>query len=326
MNQTAFVTGAGGFIGSHIVETLLNMGWSVKALVHYNSRSQAGWLTPYINTHKGIEIVWGDICDAYQLLNLIKGCDAVFHLAALIGIPYSYQAIESYINTNVVGTLNVLKASLHHKISRFIHTSTSEVYGTAQYQPIDEHHPLQAQSPYAASKIAADKLVESFHFAFNLPTVTIRPFNTYGPRQSARAVIPSIIIQALHSKMIHLGALDPIRDFTFITDTVNGFIAALNADDHVIGQTIQLGTGVALSIDELCSIIFELLGDQFQIVTDPTRIRPEKSEVKALISNNNRAITLLNWSPHVSLKQGLSETIEWIKQHNNLYHSNFYHQ
>ncbi len=321
----AFVTGAGGFIASHLVESLLNQGWQVKALVRYNSRSSWGWLEE-IGRDKtdNLEVILGDVADPYQMQDAMKGCETVFHLAALIGIPYSYEAPASYISTNVNGTLNLLKAAMKNMVGRFIHTSTSEVYGTAQYVPIDEKHPLQGQSPYSASKIAADKLAESFYFSFGLPVVTVRPFNTYGPRQSARAVIPTIISQALKSREIHLGSLDPVRDMTFVDDTVSGFIAAALANDHAVGKVINLGTGTGVSIGELANGIFEILGNDFTIITEDKRIRPEKSEVMRLISNNKLAREIMGWEPKVSLHQGLRQTIEWIKKHQQIYKTGVY--
>jgi len=319
-----FVTGAGGFIASHLVESLLNQGWSVKALVRYNSRSSWGWLEDIRSGQSdNLEVILGDVADPYQMQDAVKGCEVVFHLAALIGIPYSYEAPASYISTNVNGTLNLLEAAMKNGVNRFIHTSTSEVYGTAQYVPIDEKHPLQGQSPYSASKIAGDKLAESFYSSFGLPVVTVRPFNTYGPRQSARAVIPTIISQALKSREIHLGSLDPVRDMTFVDDTVSGFIAAALSEDTV-GKVINLGTGKGVSIGELAQIIFEILGGDFTIITEDKRIRPEKSEVMKLLSNNNLAREIMGWEPRVSLHEGLRQTIEWIKKHQNIYKTGAY--
>lgn len=316
MNRKALVTGAGGFIGSHLVEALLNTGWQVRALVHYNSRSHLGWLESLaLAGRDDLEIVSGDVADPFQMLDVVGGCDTVFHLAALIGIPYSYAAPASYVQTNVLGTLNLAEAALKTGVRRFIHTSTSETYGTARYTPMDEQHPLQAQSPYAASKIAADKIVESFACSFNLPAVTVRPFNTYGPRQSARAVIPAIITQALDSRVVRLGALDPVRDLTYVSDTAAGFIAAAAAPVEANGQVVNLGTGAAVSIGELAELVFDILGGEFEIVAEEARVRPAQSEVMRLISNNAQARTLLGWSPQVMLREGLERTIAWIDAH-----------
>ncbi len=325
MNKKAFVTGAGGFIGSHLVESLLNEGWKVRALVRYNSRSNWGWLEEARGRkHPKLEVMLGDITDPFQMKEALAGCNVIFHLAALIGIPYSYHAPASYIQTNVNGTLNLLKAATDCKIERFIHTSTSEVYGTAQYVPIDERHPLQGQSPYSASKIASDKLVESFYCSFELPAVTVRPFNTYGPRQSARAVIPTIISQALKGKEIHLGSLDPVRDLTFVADTVAGFIAAAEAGRQVTGQVMNLGVGHGVSIGDLAETIFDILGGDYKIVTDEERVRPDKSEVMKLVSDNSLANKLMGWQPRISIRQGLESTIEWIRVNRGVYRTGGY--
>ncbi|HTX21998.1 MAG TPA: GDP-mannose 4,6-dehydratase [Candidatus Aquilonibacter sp.] len=319
MGTKAFVTGAGGFIASHLVEALLERGWNVTALIHYNSRANWGWLEPHHHRAPlNLKIVLGDITDSFQLREALDSCEVVFHLAALIAIPYSYHAPASYLQTNVVGTLNLAEAARKSGVKRFVHTSTSEVYGTARRTPVDEEHPLQGQSPYSASKIAADKLIESFVCSYGLPAVTVRPFNTYGPRQSARAVIPSIIAQALHGNSIRLGSLDTIRDLTFVSDTVEGFIRAAEADD-VTGQVINLGTGEAVSIQELAQTIFKLLGVAPAIVADPKRLRPSASEVQRLVSDNSKAAKLLGWRPVVSLQDGLSRTIEWMRNHAELY-------
>jgi dTDP-glucose 4,6-dehydratase len=324
LNQLALVTGAGGFIGSHLVEALLGAGWRVRALVHYNSRSHDGWLEtlsqgPSALPSPGLEIVRGDVTDPFQMRDLVVGCGLVFHLAALIGIPYSYVAPASYVQTNLVGTLNLAEAALKAGVKRFVHTSTSETYGTGLYTPMDEGHPLQAQSPYAASKIAGDKMIEGFVRSFGLPAITVRPFNTYGPRQSARAVIPTIITQALAGRVIRLGSLSPVRDLTYVGDTVAGFMAAATAPVEANGSLVNLGTGHAVSIGELAALIFDILGGTFEILTEDARKRPDQSEVMQLVSNNERARTLLGWTPRVPLREGLVRTIAWIDAHRDGY-------
>ena len=322
--QQALVTGAGGFIGSHLSEILLEGGWKVRALVRYNSRSSIGWLEDVSpSLMDKMEVVYGDVNDPFQMEELTQGVDVVFHLAALIGIPYSYKAPDAYFKTNVMGTLNLLKGALKSGAKRFIHTSTSETYGTARYEPIDENHPLQGQSPYSASKIAADKLVESFICSFDLPAVIVRPFNTYGPRQSMRAVIPTVIMQALDKTEIQLGSLEPVRDLTFVSDTVSGFIAAAESD-AVLGNVINIGTGTAISVGELTNTILEILDRDIPIVIDPKRIRPETSEVMKLISDNRRAFDLMKWKPRVSLRDGLYQTIDWFRSHKKSYKSEGY--
>ncbi len=311
-SKKVLVTGAGGFIGSHLTEALLRQGAAVTALVHYNSRHRYGWLEqvpPELG--KSANIVLGDVRDGYAVRKLMKGHDVVFHLAALIGIPYSYIAPEAYVETNIKGTLNILQAALETGVERLVHTSTSEVYGTARYVPIDEAHPLQGQSPYSASKIGADKLAESFWRSFSLPVVTVRPFNTYGPRQSSRAVIPTIISQALRSREIRLGSLDPVRDLTFVTDTAAGFIAAAEGDG-LCGETIHLGSGKGISVGGLVEAVSSLLNQKLQVVTEEERTRPSGSEVLQLISNPLKASRLMGWSPRVSLKEGISRTITWM--------------
>ena len=324
MSHKAFVTGAGGFIGSHLVEALLARGWQVRALVRYNSRSNWGWLEGLKNTKDAsLEVVLGDVTDSIQMQQAVRGCDVVFNLAALIGIPYSYEAPLSYVATNINGTLNLLQAALQNKIKRFVHTSTSEVYGTALYTPSDEKHPLQAQSPYSATKIGADKLVESFTCSYDLPAVTVRPFNTYGPRQSTRAVIPTIITQALSGTEVRLGSLDPVRDLTFVSDTAAGFIAAVDSPD-ALGAVLNLGTGEAVTIGQLAQLIFDLLGKDCTILTEGERIRPGKSEVMQLVSDNSNARQLLNWEPRIPLREGLVLTIHWIEEHQELYRPDRY--
>ena len=315
MGTSALVTGAGGFIASHLVEALLQRNWQVTAFVHYRSRTDWGWLEPHHpRPPPNLKVVPGDITDPFRVYEAIGDCEVVFHLAALIAVPYSYLAPTGYVQTNVTGTLNLAEAARRRNIKRLVHVSTSEVYGTARYTPVDEEHPLQGQSPYAASKIAADKVVESFVCSYGLPAVTMRPFNTYGPRQSARAVIPNIIAQALHGHSVRLGSVDPIRDLTFVSDTVEGLIRAAEAD-HAAGQVINLGTGEAVSIRELAQVIFDLLGTNPTLITDPERIRPAASEVRQLVSNPAKAAKLLGWHPTVPLREGLRRTIEWMREH-----------
>lgn len=309
------VTGAGGFIGSHLVEQLVARGAKVRAFVRYNSRADTGLLKQLSpNTLAEVEIIAGDLRDAHAIYQAVEGMDLVYHLGALISIPYSYQHPREVIDTNVTGTLNVLLACLDLEIPRMIHTSTSEVYGTALRVPIDEEHPLQGQSPYSASKIGADKIAESFYCAYELPVVTVRPFNTFGPRQSARAVIPTIITQALTQDVIHLGSLDTKRDFTYVLDTVNGFIKAAQADG-VEGQTFNLGTGSEVTIGDLANKVIGMVGRPVQIETDPQRLRPGKSEVLRLLSNNHLAFEKMGWQPEVTLDEGLQNTVEWIQAH-----------
>ena len=315
----ALVTGAGGFIGSHLVERLVERGVSVRALVHYNSRNDLGMLNqipPAVQSE--VDIVAGDIRDPHQVCTLMSGCSIVFHLAALIGIPYSYIAPSSYVSVNMVGTTNILQAALAEGVARVVHTSSSEVYGTAQYTPIDEGHPLRGQSPYSASKIAADKMAESFYLSFGLPVATIRPFNTFGPRQSARAVIPTIIGQAIHGEEVRLGSLDPVRDLTYVKDTVDAFVRMGEAEG-VVGRVINVGTGKGIRIGDLAAAIQAIVGRDLPVVLDEERVRPERSEVRELICNNARAVELLDWSPSHSLHAGLGETIEWIEGHGEMY-------
>lgn len=313
--KRVLITGAGGFIGSHLTEQLVALGAKVRAFVRYNSRADIGLLRQLApETLANIEIVAGDLRDAHAINQAVDGMDLVFHLGALIAIPYSYQHPREVVETNITGTLNVLMACLDQETPRMIHTSTSEVYGTALRVPIDEGHPLQGQSPYSASKIGADKLVESFYNSYELPVVTVRPFNTYGPRQSARAVIPTIITQALTQDIVHLGALDTKRDFTYVADTVNGFIKAAEADT-VEGQTFNLGTGSEVTIGELAEKIIAMTGRTVQIEADPQRFRPGKSEVMRLLSNNQYARQNLGWQPEVSLDEGLHRTVVWVQNH-----------
>jgi NAD dependent epimerase/dehydratase len=322
------VTGSEGFIGSHLIEELLERGYEVRAFVQYNFRNQWGWQWGWLDTLKPgqlkqIEVVAGDLRDPFCVKKATQGCRKVFHLGALIAIPYSYQAPNDYVQTNVIGTLNVLQAALDEGADQVLHTSTSEVYGTAIYAPIDEKHPLQGQSPYSASKIGADKLAESYHLSFGLPVTTIRPFNTYGPRQSARAVIPTIISQALAEKEIRLGSLSPIRDLTFVKDTARGFALAAESPQSV-GHVINLGQGDGVSIGELAQRILMLMKVDKPIVTQGERVRPEKSEVFKLISDNRKAAATIGWKPEVSLDEGLRTTIEWLSSNLGHYKTGIY--
>lgn len=318
--KTVLVTGAAGFIGSHLAEKLVLTEAKVRALIHYNSRNDCGnlkWIKK--NILEKIDIIWGDIRDPFLVREAVRGCNIVFHLAALIAIPYSYTAPKDYVDTNVIGTLNVLEACRLLNVKQLIHTSTSEVYGTAVYTPIDENHPLQGQSPYAASKIAADKMVESYYCSFDLPVVTIRPFNTYGPRQSQRSVIPTIISQILAGKKkIHLGSVFPVRDLIFIKDTVEGFLLATTVG-NLEGHVINLGFGKGISVGELESKIAELCRVNVKIEHDIKRVRPDKSEVLKLICNNEKAKLRLGWRPRINLNEGLKATIQFISENQELY-------
>ena len=322
-NKKVLVTGAGGFIGSHLVETLLKSNANVRAFIKYNSRNSWGHLDEI--TKENLDIFIGDLQDSFAVRKAVEGVDVVFHLGALIGIPYSYIAPEHYVNTNIKGTLNILEAGLSEHTPKIIHTSTSETYGTAQYTPIDESHPLQGQSPYSASKIGADKLAESYHLSFNLPVSTIRPFNTFGPRQSARAVIPTIISQALSgAKKIKLGSSSPVRDFLFVKDTVKGFLAVAQSEDS-IGKVINVGYGKGISIGDLANQILSLLQkEHVEIITDTQRVRPNNSEVFELICNNNKAKQILNWQPKFTLEDGLKVTIDYIQQNLDKYKPEIY--
>lgn len=313
--QRVLVTGAGGFIGSHLVEELVRVGASVRALVRYNSRSDIGMLAtvdPAIRAE--LEIVHGDVTDPFYVRGIVDGMDTVFHLAALIAIPYSYVAPAYYVSVNVTGTLNVLQAVQDLGVGRMVNTSTSETYGTSQYTPIDERHPLQPQSPYSASKIGADCMAESFHRSFGTPVATIRPFNTYGPRQSARAVIPTIASQVLAGRdEIRLGNLRPVRDLTFVTDTARGFLAVGGADDCV-GQVTNIGSGVGISVGELAGMIAEIAGrPDVPVVTDPGRIRPQSSEVFELVADSTMAKKRCGWTPKVSLREGLAQVLDYVR-------------
>ena len=324
-NKRVLVTGAGGFIGSHLVDRLLRDGALVKALICYNSSGSWGWLDKYQQEElrENLEVLAGDIRDQQFIADAVEGCEIIFHLAALIAIPYSYQAPGSYVDTNVNGTLNVLVAAQSNGI-RVIHTSTSEVYGTPHSVPITESHPLQAQSPYAASKIAADKLAESFYCSFEVPVTVLRPFNTYGPRQSARAVLPTILTQLIAGKTeIHLGALWPRRDLTFVDDTVEGFVKAA-ISDKAIGRTIHLGTGRDISIGDLVKLAIYTLKVDAEVISEDQRMRPEKSEVGELLSDPNLAVEVLDWQPKISLEQGIAATAEWLSVHLDRYNVDRY--
>jgi NAD dependent epimerase/dehydratase len=318
-NKRILVTGADGFIGSHLVEALLSQGCDVKSFVFYNSFSSWGWLDTFSKDKlENIEIFAGDIRDPNGVKTAVKGTDIVFHLAALIAIPFSYHSPDSYIETNIKGTLNVLQACRDYNVERVIVTSTSEVYGTAQYVPIDERHPLQGQSPYSASKIGADKIAESFFCSFKTPVVIARPFNTYGPRQSARAVIPTIITQLLNgNENIVLGSLHPIRDFNYVSDICNGLIA-LAKNDKAIGKAVNIGSGREISIEDLAKLIIKQINPNATMVTEDTRKRPDKSEVERLLCNNSLMKEITGWGPETSLKEGLLKTIEWFKNKENL--------
>jgi NAD dependent epimerase/dehydratase len=319
--RKVLVTGAGGFIGSHLAEALVEAGASVRSFVIYDSLGSSGWLD-HSRRRGDMEIVAGDLADRDSVRSAMRGCDLVFHLGALIAIPYSYNAPASYVGVNVNGTLNVLQAARDLANVRVIHTSTSEVYGTAQYVPIDEKHPLQAQSPYAATKIAADKLAESFHLSFGLPVTTVRPFNTFGPRQSPRAVIPTIILQCLNGGEIRLGNLEPTRDFTYVTDTVSGFLCAAQADS-AIGDTINLGTGREISIGDLVNLIGHVTNVNPRIVRDDQRVRRADSEVERLCADARRAQSSLNWKPQVTLEDGLRRAATWMSQNMDLHLSRY---
>lgn len=317
------VTGADGFIGSHLTETLIARGYDVRAFALYNSFNSWGWLdqSPKHIRDK-LDVFSGDIRDPYGVKAAMQGCDAVLHLAALIAIPFSYHSPDTYVDTNVKGTLNVLQAARELGIKRVIHTSTSEVYGTARFVPITEEHPLQGQSPYSASKIGADQLAYSFHASFDLPVVIARPFNTYGPRQSARAVIPTIITQIANGhRQIKLGAVSPTRDFNFVKDTVSGFIAALEGTGG-LGEVVNFGSNFEISIGDTAKLISEVMGEEIEIITDEARLRPENSEVERLWAANAKAKALFNWEPTYAgrdgFKRGLEETAQWFKDPANL--------
>lgn len=321
--ELVFVSGADGFIGSHLTEALVSSGkYRVRALAQYNSQNSLGWLdsSPALSS-PNLEVITGDVRDHGFIAGVLAGADSVMHLAALIAIPHSYSSPESYVQTNVLGTLNLLEAARAHGVKRFIHTSTSETYGTAKTVPISEEHPLTAQSPYSATKIAADKLVESFHLSFDMPVVTVRPFNTYGPRQSARAVIPTVISQILSgSTEIHLGAISPTRDFSFVADTVAGFEAVLGSSEG-LGETFNLGSGFEISIKDLVELVAEIMGLEVNIVSDEARFRPENSEVERLLADTSKVRRAFDWKPTYAglegFKIGLEKTVDWFKKPEN---------
>ncbi|MDF1581584.1 MAG: NAD-dependent 4,6-dehydratase LegB [Desulfuromonadales bacterium] len=330
-NRKILVTGADGFIGSHLAEELVRRGCDVRAFVLYNSFNSWGWLDnaePEIK--KSLNVFAGDIRDPYGVKQAMKGCDVVLHLAALIAIPYSYHSPDTYIDTNVKGTLNIVQAARELGVAKVVHTSTSEVYGTARFVPITEEHPLQGQSPYSASKIGADQIAMSFYSSFETPVSVIRPFNTYGPRQSARAVIPTIITQiARGERTLKLGAIHPTRDFNYVDDTVAGFIAVAESEKSV-GEVINIGSNYEISIGDTARMIAEVMGVKVEIETDEVRLRPEKSEVERLWADNSKAAELLGWQPHYAglegLKRGLAQTVEWFRNPENLrsYKSDIY--
>lgn len=323
--KKVLVTGADGFIGSHLTESLLEKGYDVKAFVYYNSFNNWGWLDTFPKEKLDqIEIFAGDIRDPNGVREAMKGVDEVFHLAALIAIPFSYHSPDSYVDTNIKGTLNVLQAARELDTSRILVTSTSEVYGTAQYVPIDEKHPFQGQSPYSATKIGADRLAESFYRSFNLPVSIVRPFNTFGPRQSARAVIPTIISQLLAGKdKIELGALTPTRDFNYVKDTAAGFIAIAESD-KTIGEEINIATQREISIGDLAKEIIAQINSDAEIVCDEKRLRPEKSEVNRLLGDNTKIKALTNWKQQYTFEEGITETIAWIREHMQAYKTDIY--
>ncbi|MBW7452494.1 NAD-dependent 4,6-dehydratase LegB [Paenibacillus sepulcri] len=330
-NKKVLITGADGFIGSHLTEALVREGYDVRAFVLYNSFNTWGWLDHCAEDVKGnFEVFAGDVRDPYGVKRAMEGCEMVFHLAALIAIPYSYHSPDTYIDTNIKGTLNILQAAQELNVSHIIHTSTSEVYGTAQFVPITENHPLQGQSPYSASKIGADQLALSFYRSFDTPVSIIRPFNTYGPRQSARAIIPTVISQiAAGVKEIKLGALHPTRDFNYVEDTVRGFISAAT-HSQAIGEEINIGSNYEISIGDTVKLISEVMGRTIEIIADDARMRPEKSEVTRLWADNSKAKQLIEWEPEYAgiegFKNGLKKTTEWFLNQENLirYKSDLY--
>lgn len=321
------VTGSDGFIGSHLVEELVKKGYEVRAFVYYNSFNNWGWLdTMPEEIMKHVEVFAGDVRDPNGVRTAMKGVDAVFHLAALIAIPYSYHSPDAYVDTNIKGTLNILQAARDLGTERVLVTSTSEVYGTAQYVPIDEHHPYQGQSPYSATKIGADRLAESFYRSFDLPVTIVRPFNTFGPRQSARAVIPTIITQLLAGKQeIKLGSLTPTRDFNYVKDTANGFIAMYESN-KTIGQEINIATQKEISIGQLAQELIRQINPSAKIICDEDRLRPEKSEVNRLLGSNKKILELTDWKPQYTFEQGLAETIEFLRQNLDKYKVDIYNQ
>ncbi len=323
--EKILVTGADGFIGSHLTEELVKKGYNVKAFAYYNSFNTWGWLDTLPDSiMKHIEVFQGDIRDPHGVKEAMKGCDAVFHLAALIAIPFSYHSPDAYVDTNIKGTLNILQAARELDVKRVLVTSTSEVYGTAQYVPIDELHPYQGQSPYSATKIGADRLAESFYRSFNLPVTIVRPFNTYGPRQSARAVIPTIITQLLSGKEeIKLGSLSPTRDFNYVKDTVNGFIEIYRSD-RTIGEEINIATQQEISIGELADELIRQINPKASVICDEQRLRPEKSEVNRLLGSNRKILELTHWKPQYTFSQGIAETIEFLRKNMDKYKVDIY--
>ncbi len=324
-DKKVLVTGAGGFIGGHLCELLVREGASVRGLARYNSRNDRGtldWLDSEVSDQ--IEVMLGDVRDVESVARAMEGVEVVFHLAAQIAIPYSYLNPRDFSETNVLGTLNVAQAALGAGVHRMVHTSTSEVYGTAQTVPITETHPLEPQSPYAASKLGADKLVDSYNRSFELPTVVLRPFNTYGPFQSARAVIPTIISQALAGGPLRLGSLDPRRDMTYVADTAAGFLAAATAGDQAVGRTVQLGTGYDVSIGDIVELVGDLVGRELVVETDPDRVRPPASEVLRLISGPDLAAELIGWRPTTELRDGLARTIAYVEANLGRYRTDEY--
>jgi dTDP-glucose 4,6-dehydratase len=313
--KKTLVTGAAGFIGSHLTEALVRQGAKVRVFVRYNSRSDLGQLErlPEESRQK-VEMFFGDLKDPEAVRRSVKGCEVIFHLGSLIAIPFSYTNPMDFVQTNIVGTANLLNACLENSLEKIVHTSTSEVYGTAIYCPMDEKHPLQAQSPYAATKIAADKLAESYNRSFGLPIAIARPFNAYGLGQSVRAIIPTIILQALNGEKIMLGSLHPTRDFTYVEDTVSGLIEVAKSPSCT-GQVINIGCGKDLSIGDLAHVILSMMGKEAEILKEDRRVRPEASEVERLVCDNCKAKELLNWEPRITLKQGLRRTIDWFKSH-----------
>lgn len=323
-NKSVLVTGAGGFIGSHLTEKLVSLGADVTAFVRYNSRNDFGLIELLDNEIKNnLTITPGDIKDSDAVMKASEGKDIIFHLGAMIAIPYSYIHPRETTETNVMGTLNILTAAKEKNVEKVVHTSTSEVYGTAQYVPIDEKHPINPQSPYAASKAGADYLALSFHHSFDLPVSIIRPFNTYGPRQSARAIIPTIISQALTRNKVNLGALTPTRDFTYVSDTVEGFIKVAESEKS-IGTVINTGSNYDISIKDLADKIIQIIGKDVEIISEETRLRPKTSEVNQLKASYDKANELISWKPEITLDEGLAKTIDWISSHSDLFKQEMY--
>lgn len=321
--KNVLITGAGGFIGSHLVERCVDEGYRVRALIRYSSSGSWGWLENSEYKDK-IDVVFGDVRDLESVQAAINGCDTVFHLAALVGVPYSYHSVASYIKTNIEGTYNVLYAARKSKASNVLVTSTSETYGTAQYTPIDENHPQVGQSPYAAAKIAADQLAISYFRSFNLPVKLVRPFNVYGPRQSARSIIPTIILQILSGKkVLRLGNLGPKRDFTYVTDTVNAFLEIAKGEKF-LGEAVNVGTKSEISVEELVAAISKLMEVKVKVIVEKARTRPAKSEVERLLCDNSKLVDNTNWKPRISLEKGLAATISWFRENKKLYKADLY--